>query len=144
MLPGDVSGDILAAGLVAGHKTNPASLPQGAQAAIDPATAQKLLAGDSAGGDRFGTSVSVSGSTAVIGAPQDNDRGADSGSAYVFVRSGNIWTQQQKLIANDGAAGDQFGRSVSISGDTVVVSSEYALNGDNIGSVYVFVRSGGS
>ena len=81
---------------------------------------QKLLASDGAAGDHFGSSVSVSGDTVVVGAPgDDTPGGVDAGSAYVFVRSGTTWTEQQKLLAPDGAADDDFGISVSVSGDTV-------------------------
>ena len=69
---------------------------------------------------------------------------ADQGSAYVFVRSGTTWSQQAKLTAADGAAGDEFGCSVAISGDTAVVGARYDAVGANAdqGSAYVFVRSG--
>ena len=64
------------------------------------------------------------GDTVVVGAPYDDvGANADQGSAYVFVRSGAAWSQQQKLTASDGAAGDYFGYSVAISGDTVVVGA---------------------
>ena len=68
----------------------------------------------------------------------------DQGAAYVFVRSGTIWNLQQKLTASDGAAGDRFGYSVAISGETVVVGAHRDDIGANIdqGSAYVFVRSG--
>ena len=80
----------------------------------------KLLASDGAAGDIFGRSVSVDGDTVVVGA--DNDDGI--GSAYVFTRSGTTWTEQQKLTPGaDGGAGDQFGKSVSVDGDTVVVGA---------------------
>ena len=64
----------------------------------------------------------------MIGAYADDDKGIDSGSAYVFTRDtgGDLasgWTQVAKLTADDGAAGDYFGRSVSIDGDTVVVGA---------------------
>ena len=100
----------------------------------------KLTASDGAADDFFGFSVSVSGDTAVVGARFEDDKGSNSGSAYVFVRSGTTWTQQAKLTASDGAADDNFGDSVSVSGDTVVVGA----SGDdgNKGSAYVFVRSG--
>jgi len=88
--------------------------------------------------DRFGTSVSISGDTFVVGAPGDDDKGDDSGSAYVFYRSEGVWLTQAKLTADDGAAGVGFGTSVSISGDTVVVGSP----GAGSGSAYVFERSG--
>ena len=48
---------------------------------------------------------------------------ARQGSAYVFVRSGGVWSQQQKLLAADAAADDTFGHSVAISGETVVVGA---------------------
>ena len=49
--------------------------------------------------------------------------GPSHGSAYVFVRSGGVWSQQQKLLAADAAVGDNFGSSVAISGETVVVGA---------------------
>ena len=103
----------------------------------------KLLGADTAAGDSLGSSVALSGDTAVIGARHDDDKGADSGSAYVFVRSGVTWTQQAKLTASDGAAGDLFGASIALAGDTVVVGSESDDDkGSDSGSAYVFVRSG--
>src|SRR5262245_38748501 len=106
---------------------------------------QKLIANDGAVNDFFGLSVAVSGDTVAVGAFGD-DIGAngDQGSAYVFTRSGTVWTQRQKLTANDGAAGAQFGFSVAISGDTVVVGANTDKFGENLdqGSAYVFIRSG--
>ncbi|XOF35274.1 MAG: FG-GAP repeat protein [Candidatus Electrothrix sp. YB6] len=114
-----------------------------ARAAIDPDTVQKLVAEDGAASDFFGYSVSVSGDTAVISAHGDDDKGSFSGSAYVFVRSGDTWTQQDKLVAEDGAASDIFGYSVSVSGDTAVIGAYYDDDkGSSSGSAYVFVRSG--
>ncbi len=105
-------------------------VPWTAYAAIDPATAQKLLAGDGAADDTFGVSVSVSGDTAVIGAVWDDDKGDDSGAAYVFVR------------AADGAADDSFGGNVAVSGDTAVIGAAWDDDkGDDSGSAYVFVRA---
>ena len=94
--------------------------------------------------DEFGTSVSVSGSTAVVGAPGDTTpSGPGAGSAYVFVRSGATWTEQQKLVASDGHTGDQFGCSVAISGDIVVIGAcDTDVGGNNAGSAYVFTRTG--
>src|SRR5262249_11932887 len=81
----------------------------------------------------------------IVGAYVD-DVGAnsDQGSAYVFTRSGSTWTQQQKLTANDGAANDQFGSAVAVSGDTVAVGAyEDDVGGQaDAGSAYVFVGSG--
>jgi len=106
---------------------------------------QKLAAADGAANDEFGWSVAIAGNTVVVGA-LESDVGANfsQGAAYVFVRSGTAWSQQQKLTAADGAASDLFGWSVALSGDTAVVSAEYDTVGANAyqGSAYVFVRSG--
>ena len=102
---------------------------------------QKLEASDPGLFDGFGYSVAISGETVVVGSPFDHGTaGASQGSAYVFVRSGGVWTQQQKLEASDAAEGDRFGDSVAISGETLVVGA--ILSGDQ-GSAYVFVRTGG-
>ena len=98
----------------------------------------KLTADDGAYDDVFGIRVSIDGDTMVIG--------SSSGSAYVFTRdtAGDLasgWTHVAKLTANDGAAGDEFGRSVSIDGNTVVVGAHYdndPVKGDKSGSAYVF------
>jgi len=104
---------------------------------------QKLTASDGASSDWFGWSVSISGDTAIVGAYLDDDKGSASGSAYVFVRSGTTWTEQQKLTASDGASSDYFGRSVSISGDTAIVGAyQDDDKGSASGSAYVFLRSG--
>jgi uncharacterized protein (TIGR03437 family) len=105
---------------------------------------QKLTADDGAAGD-FGFSMAVSGDTVVVGASIDTiGANSDQGSAHVFVRSGTVWTKQQKLTADDGPAGDQLGSSVAISGDTIVVGAPLGDIGDKFdqGSAYVFVRSG--
>ncbi len=103
----------------------------------------KLTAGE--GGDEFGASVSLSGDYLIVGAHQDDDGGSNSGSAYVLHRNGSSWTQQTKLTAGDGVAGDFFGYSVSIDGDYVIVGAHQDDdNGINSGSSYVFHRNGSS
>ncbi len=103
----------------------------------------KLTASDGEYGDYFGYSVSLDGDTALIGANSDDDNGDYSGSTYVFTRTGTTWTQQQKLIASDGAQGDYFGFSVSLDGDTALIGANHDDdNGDNSGSAYVFTRTG--
>jgi uncharacterized repeat protein (TIGR01451 family) len=103
---------------------------------------QKLSAADGSGGDSFGVAVSVSGEMAIVGASHHYVRGTNAGSAYVFVRSGTTWTEQQRLTASDSVAGDAFGSSVSVSGDTLVVGAPEDETGQGRGSAYVFVRSG--
>ncbi|MCH8153131.1 MAG: FG-GAP repeat protein, partial [Planctomycetes bacterium] len=104
----------------------------------------KLLAFDGAAGDGLGISVSISGDVAVVGAIGDDDNGADSGSAYIFRFNGSAWVQEAKLTASDGAVLDQFGISVSISGDVAVVGADRDDdNGADSGSAYVFVKPPG-
>ena len=87
-----------------------------------PRLTTPMTPNDSAALDRFGSSVAISGDTAVVGSPSDLvGNNASQGSAYVFVRSGRNWIQLQKLTASDGAAGDHFGSSVSISGGFMIV-----------------------
>ena len=73
------------------------------------------------GGGRFGWSVSISRNTAIIGAPETNDGGDESGSAFIFVRSGKDWNQQMRLLAQDREAQDQFGETVCIDRNTVII-----------------------
>ena len=96
-----------------------------------------------AGGDRdwFGWAVALGYDTAVVGAPYGD---GDKGSAYVFTRSGWAWSQQAHLTASDGTAGDHFGESVSVSGDTAVVGAPLkAASATAVGgAAYVFTRAG--
>jgi hypothetical protein len=103
---------------------------------------QKVTAADGAAGDNFGYAVAVNGTTAVVGA--SNAGGDGRGVAYVYVLVDDVWTLQQELSADDGAALDGFGFSTSVSGDTIVIGAPYATIGDNggEGAAYVFVRSG--
>jgi len=102
-----------------------------------------LSASDAAVGDMLGSSIAIDADTIVAGAPYRDDLGTDSGAAYVFVRSGTTWSQQAKLLASDGATGDQFGGSVTLQGDTLVVGAPRDDGaGADMGSAYVFVRSG--
>ncbi|MCW5206823.1 FG-GAP repeat protein [Desulfobulbus sp. F5] len=86
--------------------------------------------------DFFGYSVSVSGDTAIIGAYGDD---SGKGAAYVFTRTNDVWSQQQKLVSNTGGATDDFfGNSVSLSGDTAIIGA----SGDDSskGAAYIFTR----
>jgi hypothetical protein len=111
----------------------------------------RLVAGDAAVGDYFGQSVAISGTgndaVAIIGAYEDDDNGSESGSAYIFDKSiGGLWTQIAKLKPSDGAADDNFGYSVAISGtgnDAVAIIGAWGDNA-NTGSAYIFDKSGGA
>lgn len=96
---------------------------------------KKLIASDGAASSYFGWSTAIYGDVAVIGA-----FGADGGmgAAYVFTRTGNIWTEQQKLTPWDGAAGDNFGISVAINENNAIAIGAWQHNGDR-GAVYTFL-----
>ena len=102
---------------------------------------QKLTASDGAAFDEFGHWVAVDGDLVLLGADADDDNGFDSGSAYIFRYDPDDeeWLEEQKLTASDGAASDEFGRSVSISDGVALIGA--ALDDDNgtdSGSAYVF------
>ena len=112
-------------------------------AGLTPALGQceldKLLTSDGSASDYFGYSVAIWGDTAIVGAYLDNDKGSNSGSAYIFRYNGSSWVEEQKLVASDGEAYDLFGWSVAISGDIAVVG---AWQDDDYGSAsgkaYIF------
>ena len=128
-----------------------------------------LKASNTGADDWFGRSVAASGDTIAVGAHDEDSNSAgvngdqsdnsavNAGAAYVFVRSGSLWRQQAYLKASNSGAFDQFGFSVSVSGDTLVVgafredSSSVGVDGDQSdnseqqsGAAYVFARSGSS
>ena len=133
---------------------------------IDPVAQQAYIKSSNAGaGDFFGSSIAISGDTVVIGAFSEdgdasssaiapNDLAPNAGAAYVFTRNGGSWNQQAYLKAANAEALDEFGSSVAISGDTIVVgaqredgdASSTAAAPNNIsreaGSAYVFIRNG--
>ncbi|MDQ2645956.1 MAG: FG-GAP repeat protein, partial [Myxococcota bacterium] len=98
---------------------------------------QDLVAGDSAELDQFGYSLAVSGDRAIVGAYGD---ASFRGAAYIFVRENGAWIEEQKLVASDGASGDNFGWSVALSDDQALVGA-YGASGYR-GAAYVFARGG--
>jgi hypothetical protein len=105
-------------------------------------TGIKILASDRAANDNFGKSVGISGDYAIVGAA-GNDDPTDSGSAYIFRRTGtNTWDTGIKILASDAVAGDQFGWSVGISGDYAIVGAYRNDDPTDSGSAYIFRRTG--
>ncbi|EQC45899.1 FG-GAP repeat protein, partial [Bacteriovorax sp. BSW11_IV] len=123
--------------------------------------------------DSFGFSADISGDTIVVGAPKEDSNqttitngvgssadnsSADSGAVYVYKRTGDTWVQEAYIKATAPDAGDEFGTSIAINGDTLIVgatlddsSTNVIINGpigstDNVannrGSVYIFTRTG--
>jgi hypothetical protein len=108
---------------------------------------QRLTASDLVLGDFFGNAIAIDGDTAVIGNDNATIGGnTTQGAAYLFANVGGAWTEQAKLVADDGVAFDNFGRSVAVSGSTVLVGSPYAVidGNDFEGAVYAFDGSGES
>jgi hypothetical protein len=107
----------------------------------------EMTGSDGASGDYFGCSVALDGDTALIGASYKTVSGhLAQGAAYVFTRSGSVWTQQAELTGSDGANDDTFGWSVALDADTALVGAfTKTMNGHNAqGAVYAFTRSGGA
>ena len=102
----------------------------------------KLLPGDGASDDSFGYSVAVDGETVIVGARYDDDNGSGSGTAYLFSKVGSTWSQAAKLLPDDGAASDYFGRSVAVDGGAAVVGAYRDDDlGNASGSAYVFQQT---
>ncbi len=103
----------------------------------------KLVASNGDSYDKLGMSVDVSGNWAIAGAPEDEPNGSKSGSVYIYQLVNGTWEEKQNLIPSDGSADDQFGYSVSISGDWAAVGAPYygpsATQTD--GKVYIYKRS---
>ena len=111
--------------------------------AVTVESEEKLIASDGAAGDVFGQSVAISGDRVVVGAPQDDDLGVESGSVSVLESDGSGDWSETKLMAPDGSEFDRFGFSVAVSGDRVVVGAPF--DGDlssASGSAYVFEPDG--
>ena len=104
----------------------------------------KLKADDGAEQDLFGRDVAIDSIFAAVGASDDdNENGTDAGAVYMFMRSGNTWTQTQKLVAPDGGAEEYFGYSVDIDGDYMVIAACWDDEfGEKSGSAYIYKRTG--
>ena len=103
----------------------------------------RLVAGDSHEQHYFGSSVDIFDNTLIVGAMLDGADGTTSGSAYIFVRSENgVWTQQAKIVAEDGGSPHLFGGAVSIFENTAVIGARWYHEGafNEIGAAYIFVR----
>ena len=151
-----VSGDYA---IVGAYREDPAyPIPSGGQTILTDAGAayiyvrsgttwtlqQQLLASDAQPYDRFGFDVAIDGNYAIVGAPlEDPGNLASAGSAYIFVRSGTSWFQQTKLTSQPGQSQANFGFSVDIDGNYVIVGMRNATISNILsGGAYIYVRSG--
>ncbi len=138
-----VSGTV---GIVGAYRHSVVGTHSGAAYIFDTTTGTqiaKLLPNDGAAYDYFGMSVAIDGTTAIIGAPYDDDNGTDSGAAYLFdITTG---TQLAKLLPADGTAQSMFGMSVETSGTNTIIGSPYDdVGGTNSGSAYLFDTTTGT
>ena len=110
---------------------------------------QIIQASNGSDGDFFGGSVSINEKSLVFGAPlRDNGNAPFSGALYIFTLpgengrnlQGKTWTEDKILTTSDMASDDEFGSSVGISGDTLLVGA-YGKDGGK-GAAYVFVLKG--
>ncbi|HZL99596.1 MAG TPA: FG-GAP repeat protein [Planctomycetota bacterium] len=93
--------------------------------------------------DALGFAVALDGDVAVAGAPFADPAGEKSGRVWIFRRVAGLWTEEASLVAPDGAAGQRFGLSVALSGDTLAVGAAGAAGrATESGAVYVFVHGG--
>ena len=111
---------------------------------LDGTNEVKITASDGAASDQFGISVAVGSNKIVVGAYQDDDNGSSSGSVYIYNLDG---TGEAKITASDGAAGDNYGYSVSVGNDKVVVGAwgddiNLFLTNNDQGSIYVYDLDG--
>ncbi len=140
-----IRGDILLVGALRGNAATPGAGGGSVYVFLRSGTtwtqAAEFGAADATGAqDFFGYSVALGDGVAVVGAPNVDDVGSNSGAAYIFTGGGAVWTERAKLTPSDTAANDRFGANVSIQGNTVVVGS-YAYTA-RPHSAYVFSRAG--
>src|SRR5262249_54205608 len=114
-----------------------------ARSAGDWTLQTKLLASDGAAFDEFGISVALDAGTALVGAHFADVVYSGQGAAYAFVRDGDVWSEQGKLVSDDAFFADEFGFSVAVSGDTAAVGALFADAGgtENEGEAYIFSRT---
>ena len=103
----------------------------------------KLIPLDGESEDRFGVSVSTWEDYVVVGAPNDDDNGGNSGAVYLFKSINNSWIQEVKLVASDLSPESNFGSSVSIHNDAILIGAPFdSENGEQSGAAYIFRYDG--
>ncbi|MFT7462491.1 MAG: hypothetical protein ACI9EF_000831 [Pseudohongiellaceae bacterium] len=104
---------------------------------------QKVTDPQGAAGDIYGAALAIEGDMALVASEWDDDKGFNSGAVFVFRCMGDSWKSVQKLVPSDGQAGDNFGRAVSLSGDTALIGTHWDDdNGFRSGSAYIYKYDG--
>ena len=97
---------------------------------------------DGVASNAFGTAVALSGQALVAGAPLDKEQGTEAGAAYLFLGTGGVWQQSNKLLTMDGENGNQVGTAVAVGGDQLVVGADrFGLIGSNSGAAFAYDRT---
>ncbi len=106
--------------------------------------AQKLVASDGIGSDKFGFAVDAEGDTLAIGAPNHYSGGTGPGSVYIFARKAGEWEEGQRFFAPGKAIGEQFGHALSLAGNLMLVGAPFTLDDERTfrGTAYLFARNG--
>ena len=104
----------------------------------------KLVAEEPTDDDRYGESVAIFRTTAIIGVSKDDDNNKNEGSAYIYVREGTDWRQQAKIVPEDLGGSDAFGAAVDIRESTAVIGAPGHTPGGVrfAGAAYIYVREG--
>jgi hypothetical protein len=143
----DICGDVIAIGASwkADNGTKSGAVYIYRKNGIDWLEETKLLAPDGAAGDFFGCSVSIGNDDVIVGANSDDDRGRNSGSAYIFHWDGSQWQMDAKILPDVGDKIYYFGHTVAISEEFAVVGTTADDDqGVNSGSVHVFEKTAGN
>jgi len=134
----DIDGDYIVVGADGDNSNSGAAYVYKRTSDTNVSLLTKLTSADLEVGDKFGSSVSIDGKSIIVGAK--NEGSDDTGAAYYFyIATDSLFTQQSKLIASDGEINDNFGSSVSIEGNNIVVGAigknEF---GNDAGAAYLF------
>jgi hypothetical protein len=101
----------------------------------------KLVDSTAFTGIQYGHSVYMDGDYAIVGEPGDNEQGSSSGSAFLYKREGENWFEIEKLLASDGGEGDDFGYSVCINDDQIIIGAPFQSTGGTYdGAAYVYTN----
>lgn len=104
---------------------------------------QKIVPADGKEQDFFGGALAIAGDTLLVGAERRDDGAKNAGAAYVFVRRGQQWVEEQKMLAADGKADDDFGSAVALGrGFAVIGASHHGARAEHAGAAYVFAKAG--
>lgn len=138
----DIDGDLM---VVGAHKKNAGGLPDAGEVYVYRRVSgqwtleQNLIADDAAISDQFGTSVSIFGDKIAVGSPNNSEAAFNGGAVYIYKFDNGTWVEEEKILAGDANDSDNFGFSVSLDNDRVLIGCPNNNGGSpNIGGAYVY------